>query len=99
MSAAANTSAAAVDDRGAGAAIRLVVHTDALPGVALDDHLVPVMDGLAHAAGVSPTRFSRTLISFGTPMRMALSVKQGNAKRARGLAAASMAWRLPISCA
>ena len=46
-------------------------HADALTRVALDDHLVAVRQRLrAPIPASSPTRFSRTLISFGTPMRM-----------------------------
>ena len=37
------------DNARAGAAIGLVVHADALPGVVLDDHLVAMVDRLAHA--------------------------------------------------
>ena len=38
-------------DLRAGAAVIIVVHADPLAGIVLDQHLMPVMDGLAHAGG------------------------------------------------
>src|SRR5207249_11678315 len=34
----------------AGAAVRFIVHADALPGVVLDDHFVAEVNGFAHAS-------------------------------------------------
>ena len=39
-----------VDDPAARAAVRLVVHADALSGIVLDDHFVAAMNGFADAA-------------------------------------------------
>ena len=40
----------AVDDPATRAAVRLVVHADALPCIVLDDHFVAAMNGFADAA-------------------------------------------------
>ncbi len=55
-------------DRGARRAVGFIVRPDARAGIVLDDDLMPMLNQFPHPAGVSPTRYSWALISFGTPI-------------------------------
>ncbi len=58
------------DDRRAGAAVGVVVHADAEPRLCSTITSWPCATASRTLPGTMPTRFSRTLISFGTPIRM-----------------------------
>ncbi len=64
-------------DRRARGNVRGIAHADARAGSVLDDHRMAVRDELAHRRGREADPILQNLDSFGTPMRITVSMGQG----------------------